>query len=217
MPNVYQPLAIQVRPQWIAGGDPLQRTPENVLWFKGETPASFPLDPTDLAAIAAVFDAAYADLWKHVGSQEEEYGGSIITDWSSSTGLEQSSVGVFTPVAGLGTVRHSAATSVLTSLLSSIIPRYRGGHPRVYLPLIGSVMDSQYTFNGTDIAAVQSRWTTLNNNMEGVSSAHGGGFHHVIYRHRNDPVNAAMYEVQGYHVQSEAATQRRRLRKAAHT
>lgn len=215
--NVYQPGLIQVRPQWNTAGGSIFGQPENIMWWQGSNLTAFPLDPTQLAVIAADFDAAWAVLWKHAGNTNYEYVGSIITDWSIATGIEFSSVGSFTPVQGLATVDHTAATSILTSFKSSTMPKYRGGHPRLYLPLIGATMDDEYNFQGTVISTMTTDWAAVDTAMAGAGSLNGGPYAQMVYRFRNDITRAHLYAVTHRTVQKRAATQRRRLRKTAHT
>lgn len=220
MPSEFvpQPGLVQIRPQYNrVDTESIFGQPENVLWWQGANLAAFPLDPTQLAAVANAFDGHWSTLWKQVGNGGYQYTGSILTDWSTVTGLEFTSVGVFTPVPGLGSVNHAASTSVLTSLQSAGSPKYRGGHGRVYLPLIGAQMDDEYNFQASAITAVQDQWVQVDDSMAAAGSANGGPYSQFIYRFRGDPTKAHIYGVTHRVVQQKAATQRRRLRKAAHT
>lgn len=216
-PNVYLPQLIQIRPQYTTGATDEPGTPENVTWWQGGTAGSFPLTVSQLTLIAAAFDPAWGAMWKHVGSQNFFYTGSIITDWSTSTGAQVSTVGVFAGVQGLATGFAPAQTALLISKKSAGMPKYRGGHPRTYLPFLGaSIINTEYEANSVQVGNVQADYNNLYTAMNGVGTINGGPFAEFVFRKRHDPVHAAIYGVTHVTVQGRFATQRRRMRKAPH-
>lgn len=217
MPSVYQPALIQVRPQYSSGQPDQLSTPENVMWWQGANLAAFPLTAIQLAVIGNAFDTAWANLWKQVGTDHYYYTGSIITDWSLSTGYQVNSVGTFAQVAGENASYAPASASMLTSLQSLSMPKYRGGHGRLYLPFMsGTVINDEFTWTAAAVAAVQAQWPNVDTAMSGVGSGNGGPFEQMLYRERNTVGKAALYGVTHRVVQPRIATQRRRLRKAPH-
>lgn len=217
MPNVYQPGLIQLRPQYTTGAADELDTPENVLWYTGGNLSAFPLTSIQLAVIGNAFDVAWGNLWKPMGSATYAYTGSVITDWSISTGQEETSVGTFAPVAGTTSGALPSNVSVLTSHAANGMPKYRGGHPRTYLPFMGDGhMVDAFKWDPSEIATVHARWVDLDTAMASVGSGNGGPYNQSVYRFRNDIAKAHIYPVTGHLVQTRPATQRRRLRKAPH-
>lgn len=216
-PNVYMPQLVQIRPQYTTGLTNEPGTPENVTWWQGATAGSFPLTVSQLILILAAFDPAWGAMWKHIGSINMFYTGAIITDWSTATGAEYSSVGVYGGTQGQASGYAPANTSVLVSKRSSGMPKYRGGHPRTYLPFVGAgVVHDEYTVDPTQQGNVHADYVNLQTAMSGVGTVNGGGYSEMVFRKRHDPVHAALYGVTSVAVNSKFATQRRRLRKAPH-
>lgn len=217
MTSAYLPGLIQIRPQYQSGEANELTTPENVLWWQSGNLSAFPLTSIQLGVIATAFDPAWANLWKTVGASVHKYMGCIVTDWSSSTGLQLDNRPGFTPVAGTGSGWCPANVAMLTSLVCGGMPKYRGGHPRVYLPMLGSAaLNDTYDFSSTAVTNVTNAWASLDTAMSGVGAGNGGPFQQVAFRHRNVPASAAVYTVTHRTVQTRIATQRRRLRKAPH-
>jgi hypothetical protein len=214
MPNVYRPGLIQVKPQYTSGLTDEPDTPENILFFSGTTESAFPLTSADITAIAAVFDPHWGNMWALQGSSAYKYVGSVITDWSVDTGVEQSSVGVFAGTSGTLTGVTTGQACMLISYTASAMPRYRGGHFRTYLPYPSeAALVNPYEFSSTVTSGVTGGLTTLYADMAGVSGTYGGGYIPALYRFRNNPTKADVYYMTGYAAQQVPATQRRRLRK----
>lgn len=214
--NNYQPGLLQIRPQYTREG---ASNPENILFWSGTF--GTPLTVAQLTAIAAVFDPAWANMWKQAGAASTNYSGSILTDWSSNTGLEYTSVGVFGAVAGTA---GTAAPANAAALISWSVPiRFRGGHGRSYLPDIGdTALASATALVSATVTTMNADLQTLITNMHGISSGNGGPFVPVIYKHRNAnyPTNPlpvpTVVAVSSEVVNTNLASQRRRLRRAAH-
>jgi len=209
MPNVYQPGLIQIRPQYEFDAE-ADNTPENVLWLQSSTTSAPSL--AQLQSIQNVFDPGWAQVWKPWGHTTHFYQGSVITDWSSNTGLSFSSVGGFTAVAGSGT--GSPAAPQVAALISYHVPiRYKGGHPRTYLPR-GAMGEVTGTNNDELVsscgAAILSAINALIGNLK--SSGVLGGQTWSVYLHKNDPTKAHVMPFASFTVQTLLATQRRRLR-----
>jgi hypothetical protein len=212
VPNVYQPKLIQIRPQYSQSPADQDRV-ENILWLQSVDSGTPTL--TNLQDIQDVFDGAWPTLWHAYGSEDRSYLGSIITDWSSDTGLQNDSVGTFSPTAGTNGVPQPSQVCALISLSNG--QRYRGGHFRLYLPYVGiNAMNSDYKDELT--ASIVTSMTTAFNGVNEALQASTvlGGQNIVLYRFRNDESKAAVYPIADYTVNSIVATQRRRLRKVPH-
>jgi hypothetical protein len=212
MTNVYKPGLIQARPQYDSDTDAPDK-PENVLWLLSRTTTVPTL--AQLEAIQSIFDNNWYNVWAAVGANTKHYTGSILTDWSSATGLQSNSVGTFPP--GIGG-QGSALPANVAALISIQIPlRFRGGHFRIYLPWIGSsALDS------TDKNKLSTTVQTNLSNAFGTyitamsASDQLGGQIAVVYKNRNNPATAQTYAFPSYTAQQMLASQRRRLRRAAH-
>jgi len=213
MPNVYKPALLQIRPQYDPNPDTADH-PENVLWFVSGTVTTPTL--ANLQAIQNTFDGAFSQVTKQVMPTTKSYTGSTITDWSSALGKSWSSVGTFSPVAGLsGADAMPLNVAVLISLHLPI--RYKGGHPRIYLPWISFSASAGADGNkvlGTVVTAVASNYTAYEASM--LASGTLGGQATAAYLFRNDAVKANIQLVSSFTVQTTFASQRRRLRRAAH-
>lgn len=213
MANVYKPGLLQVRPHYTQN-DVTGHVPQNVLWFQSAQTTT----PTiaNLQQIAVAFDPGWAGIFGQYGAQNNYYTGSTITDWSSNAGLQYTSVGTFTQApGGKGVSPHSGQVALLVSY--QIAVRYKGGHPRTYLPYVG-IAATQGVSNDEVIASVQTGVVTAMNAM--ISSMKGnstlGGQTMVIYRHRQSPALATTYPFSTFTVGSQTATQRRRIRRVPH-
>jgi hypothetical protein len=213
MPTVFQPKLLQVRPQYTLDAD-TGRFPENVLWFESLSNGTPTL--AQLLTMAAVFDSGWANVWKQFGPSDKHYTGSVWTDWSSDSGLSNSSVGIFAPVAGLNSVAsQSFQVAVLISLSNG--QRFKGGHFRIYLPYIASnlgVAGNEDTLLPGPIGTGSTAFAALNSITTG--SGVFGGQTQVLYRFRNDPARASIYQIASFQISPRFATQRRRLRHVAH-
>lgn len=206
MANVYQSGLIQVKPQY-AGFE--ADTPENILWFQG----SFitPLTLAQLTNIQAAFDTPWGNMWKSGGSSQVNYMSCIVTDWSSNTGAQILPNGsVVVP----GTGSQPCGSNVALLISKNIGLRWRGGHPRTYMP----GMSSAYLANprqwlGTFLNTYATDYAAMLTAMSGLSSANGGPFTEKVYRFRNNAAKAALYSISTYVMQPVPASQRRRLRR----
>lgn len=214
MANVYKTSLLQIRPQWTPNAID-GHIPECVLWYVSGS-ADIP-DATQLTEICTIFDDNFSDVWSVAGPTTMDYTGSVVTDWSSDAGLSYDSVGVLTEIDGtLGGGPLPANVAILISW--NILVRYKGGHPRTYLPYpaVDALDGGQ---NDTITAGVQGdineAIVSLNSAM--IGSGVLGGQTQNIYRFRNDAEKAELYEITSFDVQRELASQRRRLRRVTRT
>lgn len=208
MPNVYKPGLLQIRPQYTKDPDSGD-TPENVTWWLSGATTTPSL--ADLTAIAGVFDPAWANIFVPYGATAQHYTGSIITDWSSASGLEQSTVGVFTPVAGTGGNNAPPQVAILQSFQINL--RWRGGHFRTYYPYVGVGVLGGFandTVAGSTVIAMESAYTTLVTDM--AASGTLGGQSPRAYKNKTNAATAALYPMVSQHINPIVATQRRRVR-----
>lgn len=213
MANVYKPGLVQIRPRYSAS-DLSGHTPENILWFQSGTTTTPTL--ANLQSMTTIFDPAWANLWGSCGASNNSYLGSIATDWSSNTGLQYSSVGVFTPTPGThGSTTQSSQVCILISYQIGV--RYKGGHPRTYIPYISTTATAGSSGDevvSTVITSMVNYMNAMIANMKGNATL--GGQTQVIYRHRTNPSLATTYQFATFTVQGQTATQRRRVRRVAH-
>jgi hypothetical protein len=214
LPNNYFASLIQVRPQY-TGGD--RDAAENVLWFKGTFGAA--LTVAQATAIAAVFDPLWGAMWKEVGVSSATYTGSIITDWSSNTGIQYSSVGTYAGQVGLGTGITGASTAALVS--EEVAVRFKGGHGRIYLPYVAnSVLATVTTLAAGTVTSTQTNFTAMVTGMAAIAAGNGGGFVPQLFRYRNwkggaNPNPAALYPFLTHVVDTVLASQRKRQRRVS--
>lgn len=209
MPNVYKPGLIQLRAQYSQDPD-ADNTPENVTWW--ESSSSSTPTTANLISIQALFDTYWPDVWKIVAGADASYVGSVITDWSSSSGVAVSSVGSLSPVAGTGGAA-SGPPQVSVLISWAIALRWRGGHFRTYLPHIASgVVTGTYkdSIAGSLATNVDTAFTACNTAM--MSSGVLGGQSFRLYKDKNDSSTATLYPVTNFGCQTLLATQRRRIR-----
>lgn len=213
MGNVYQPGLLQARPQFKVDPDTGDHY-ENVLWWKSASTTT----PTaaNLTAIANVFDGFWANVFANCANVNYTYLGSIWTDWSSNTGQQITTVGTFSPVTG--DLTGGALPNQVAVLISySTAQRYKGGHPRSYIPWVDK--NAQSTSDPSQIrstvkSAMDSELASLYPAM--LASGVLGGQEAVSYRFRTNALKAEIVVINGYATQFTLATQRRRLRKVAH-
>lgn len=209
MPNVYKPGLLQIRAQYtreVDSGD----TPENVFWFQSGSTATPTL--SQLQAIQAVFDSSWAGFWKETGSTDAFMTGSIATDWSSASGLENSSVGTFGAINGVAGAGVPPNVAALISYLIQL--RWRGGHFRTYLPYIGSsaiISGTHDQLSPSVIATLQTGFNTFLNDM--LASGDLGGQAFRCYKDKTNATLATLYPIAGYTINTVLASQRRRLRR----
>jgi hypothetical protein len=211
MPNNYLPGLMQIRPQYVnMGAD----TPENVLYMAGSEPDGYTL--TQLEHIQGVFDTGWSNMWKIMAAEDVTYLGSVITDWTSASGLENSTVGTFTPVAGLSSGIPSAQVAVLISWTVGL--RWRGGHFRTYLPGLApeNLQDESHITADTQ-GNINTQLATLQTALLDISGTFGGPVAIVAFRFKNakptDANRPTTYPYVTSGAQTLLATQRRRLRK----
>lgn len=210
MANVYKPGLIQIKPQY--SQEARGETPENVTWWAYENTS--PLSHSELVTLAGIFDLDFSSAWRHIAPNTATYVGAIYTDWSSSSAQVLSTVGTWTPTTGTAT--GALAPAQVAVLLNASVPtRYRGGHPRIYLPHVAaSVMTNDHQIDPTVQSAVSEALFALNTDM-----ATGFGsrfFFPAVYRFRSDAVKAQIVTIGPWTCVQEVATQRRRLRRVAH-
>jgi hypothetical protein len=211
-PNIYQPKLIQIRPQYSVETDAPDK-PENILWFQAGT-AGVPT-AEQLSTVQGVFDAHWPSVWGAVAGDVADYTGSVISDWSSNTGAVLSSVGTLTPVTGTHGSLLPPQVSVLMSYQVAL--RYKGGHPRTYLPYIGQeVITGTYNDTVVESAAtnLQTAWDSFQSYMQTVDVL--GGYAPVVYYFKNTVGKAQVGSMTGMSVAPRIATQRRRNRRVAH-
>jgi hypothetical protein len=213
MANVYKPGLIQVRPRYSVS-DVSAHIPENVLWFQAGSVTTPSV--ANLQSIANTFDPLWGAVWSVQASSQNHYTGSVVTDWSSNTGLQYNSVGVFTPTIGAdGSACQSAQVAILISYQIGV--RYKGGHPRTYLPYVATA--ATQGSSGDEIApavitALQTNMNAMISGMKGTTTLNG--LTQVIYRHRSSPTLAQAYQFATFTINPQTATQRRRVRRTAH-
>lgn len=187
---------------------------ENVLWFLSGVTTSPNI--ANLNGMANAFDPAWAAMWAIVGAADKSYTGSVWTDFSSTFGLSVTSVGSFTPHPGSnGGNSLPAQNCVLLSY--HILERWRGGHPRTYLPYISpSIMNpaNDDEITAAKGAAVATAFSAINTAT--LASGQLGGQSQRIYRNRTNAATAHLMPINSFTCQLRFATQRRRLRKAPH-
>lgn len=208
MGNVYKPGLLQIRPQYTKDPDSGDQ-PENVTWWLSNTTTTPTL--ADLTAIAGIFDPLWAAIWSAYGATGLDYIGSNITDWSSATGLEQTTVGVFTPVGGSSGSAAPPQVAILQSYAIQL--RWRGGHFRTYYPYVGSGVLGGFamdTVAGSTVTAMEAAFVSLTAGMG--SSGTLGGQELRMYKNKTDAATAALYPVASTLIQPKVATQRRRVR-----
>lgn len=213
MANVYKPGLLQIRPRYTQS-DISGHIPENILWFLSGSTTTPTL--ANLQGVAANFDPLWGAVFAAYGPSTNHYTGSVTTDWSSNTGLQYNSVGVFGGTAG-GQAAGVQSGQVAILISYQIGVRYKGGHPRTYLPYVsegvtlGSSGDQVSTTTQT---AIVNAYNAMINGMRGGATLNGQTM--VIYRHRTNPALAQTYPFATFTVQSQTATQRRRIRRVAH-
>ena len=208
MPNVYKPGLLQIRPQYTRDPDSGD-TPENVTWWLSGVTSTPSL--ADLNAILGVFDPLWGAIFSAYGAASLDYTGAIITDWSSATGLEQTSVGVFTPVGGSSGAAAPPNVAILQSYVIQL--RWRGGHFRTYYPYVGTGVLGGYsndTVAPSTVTAMEAAYTACVAGM--ASSGTLGGQTPRAYKNKNNVATATLYPITAEFINPLVATQRRRLR-----
>lgn len=213
MPNVYQSGLLQIRPRYTQEVDGDHT--ENVTWWVGSvTTSNYTLG--QLVAIQNTFDPLMSALWAPCANSGAQYIGSVITDWTSATGLSNDNTTTFTPVTGSG--GGTVAPAQVCILISQhIAQRFRGGHGRIYLPWIGSSGSfNSSTVPSALVTSTNTKLQALYTGMGAISGANGGPCLPVVYRYRNSSTLASVHAVTSGNTSNVWATQRRRLRKVPH-
>lgn len=211
MPNNYLPALMQIRPQY--AGTAVD-TPENILFMEGHEVDGYTL--AQLQGIQAVFDEYWPLMWKIQANENVGYTGSVITDWTSDSGLESNSVGTLEVVNGDLSGYSPAQAAVLISWVVGL--RWRGGHFRTYLPGVASAaQQSESQILEATQTAMNTALAALITHLIDIEEADGGPVAFVGYRFRNAhdgvPGTPTTYPFVSEGVQLTLATQRRRVRK----
>jgi hypothetical protein len=216
MPNAYKPGLISYRPQYTSAQPDEPEVPENILWVQTSVPANT-IVAANLITLQAHIDPLWAAVWEVTGSSAYAMVGSIATDWSNDTGVQNSSVGTFTAVDG--SVSGAAAGAQVAGLISWVgeWPRYRGGHPRTYLPFVGNAaLSTPWEFTTAKQTAANTAITSYVSGIYDytwtIDDVEYTGYV-AAFRFRDDPAKAQTYMATSGTLGIQPATQRRRLRK----
>ena len=141
MPAVYAPGVAQVITSGVIGSQPWATSQ---YWDDAEV--TDPWTQSALNALVAAVKAAWSGPWKGFYSSNVIVQSFVAVDLSSSVGLNAQDIN--NTIAGNKTTQLEPAS--LCVVMQQIIgARYRGGHPRVYLP-----------WGAYDLMADESHWTT---------------------------------------------------------
>lgn len=150
LPAVPNVLKITLRGSITGDTDVLNRF---FLEYAGSAPTNAELN-TLCAAVAAAAAAHYLPLLSNDYTLHEV----IAIDLSSSTGAEGTATVADT--GGVSTEVNPAGTSAVVQF--HVARRYRGGHPRIYLPAIpGTWLSSSTTWDATHLAAFLTAWNAF--------------------------------------------------------
>jgi hypothetical protein len=203
---------VQIKPTWI---DEQLRTHLCVTWWQAGSSGS-PISLASLQQIQTAVNTPFNTTYLAYLSNNWKYTGCIVTDYQSNTGL-QATNSSFTPVTGTDSAGMCPAQSaVLISLYTR--DRYRGGHGRIYWPGSTAERLNNSDFWGVAITGeITTIWNAIGSALGGIA-APLGPVTQVVLRNRRltKPGGAYMDAAYAFQVQSKMATQRRRLRKAAH-
>lgn len=218
LPIQYLPGLILWKPQYQTGDPSEPDTPENVLWLQyPEAAGGAPV--ANLKTLATELDGLWAAVWKVNGAALYKYEGSYIQDYSSMTGSEATTVGTFSPVGGLQTGWCPDNAAGLISW-EGYWPRYKGGHPRCYLPYQGTEALLYATeWTSTVVTATNSAIATFLAAVLAYSWDAGAGDytgHLCAYLKRRVAGEANTQQITNGYFSPIPATQRRRLRKVHH-
>jgi hypothetical protein len=210
----YIPGLVSIKPQWT---DSSPSTHECVTWWMDASiePRTVP----QLENIQSLAESLYLSAWVPIGASTAKFHGCIVADYGSPFGLSIPA----SLTAGVNGSGGPALPNNVAVLCSLKIPgRYRGGHGRMYFPAIGS---SSETVDGDHITTAAAAI------VSGVLNAAAGGaptqlqdgpvappanfLSQIVLRGRRTlaPAVPIITEIV---VQTLLASQRRRLRKAAH-
>ena len=179
---------------------------------------------TNLDALAVEAGAAWTTHMKPLLNAYLTLESYTITDLTSATGVE-----VNYPIGAVGNVATSPLTAGVAMVIQSkILRRYRGGHPRLYLPGLSTAdVGSPQTWIGSTVTNMETGWNAyiaaiLTNAPAGLTI---GTFQNVSYyqgfqafeepsgRYRNIPKLRAVPvqdAILSYAINTTIASQRRR-------
>jgi len=209
-PTVPQPGLLLIKPQFTSG-TALQH--EQVQFWQG--PGATGLTLAQLTIIQSAYDNQFGQLFATYAGTGSQYLGCYVQDFSSTSGLSVSASDTTAPTPSEG----GLVPDNVAILVSWKTPqRYKGGHGRWYMPCVGTATLAPHNTISTTIQTnLGARITLLQNAMTAISGTAGGPYNFVIYRHRNGRTGTPQTVIPtGFTVQLELASQRRRLRKAAH-
>jgi hypothetical protein len=210
-PVVLQPGLVQIKACYSSSTSDFDK-PINLLWFVQRAPTT--LTVANMTTIANTFDPLWAAMWNIIAPGAASYIGCVATDYSTAFGATWDTRGTYTPNTGTKSVALPNSVSALISL--HVAERWRGGHARIYLPYVAEdVLAADANFlTSTQANNVSTKYALIEPGMNGI--AIGGGLSQRVYRQRTDAVHAHLMPIQSYTVNTELATQRRRMRKVAH-
>lgn len=174
---------------------------------------TFPTDQAGANAVAAAMATAY---WNAFGSVQATAAGHVSTqviDLATRTGIT-----------GVDTTTHSGThagaqalpVNVACCISWVIADRYRGGHPRIYLPAAdGTDIGTASSWSTTSLAAYQNAANGFHAAINALTTA-GTTWQHVAVRYfsQNQVLpNPYVRPVNGTVVHTRVDTQRRRLGK----
>ena len=178
--------------------------------FWGLAPSGYPYTSTALASFAdAVFDAFQTNVLSMLTSHWTL--NSVVAEDLSVTGTE---IGVSSRAADSGAQSGIVSANDAIVISFHIPSKYRGGHPRQYLPCFGSgSIDTPTSWKATDTAALGTAYVNFVSDVITSSAAVAlGTTHHGALRH--NPASTPpwdWYTVASYAVQGRIGSQRRRV------
>jgi hypothetical protein len=208
---VLQPGLVQIKACYSSSTSD-QDKPINLLWFVQRAPTT--LSQAGMNAIATAFDSLWSVMWNICAPGSASYIGSVATDYSTAFGAVGDTRGTYSPMNGTKSTAAPNNVAILISL--HVAERWRGGHARIYLPYVAiDALAADHNFlSSTQAANVSTKYGLIEPGMNAISV--GGGLSQRVYRDRTNASTAHLMPVSSYTVQTELASQRRRLRKAPH-
>jgi hypothetical protein len=203
--TIYHPGLLQVRPQYSEEPDAPDHI-ENVTWWQTSGSGAYTI--SQIQSFQAAFDGVWGVMWNKIGATDMHYYGSIVTDWSSDTGLSSNSVGTYSGTTGSQGTNVPPQVAVLIS--GQVGLRFKGGHPRVYLPYVGQdALTDEYSdsIEPSVVAALTTAYQDMGSTLAGLSAPLTAV--QCLYRRKT----GATLQWTAFTVQGLLATQRRRVRK----
>jgi hypothetical protein len=201
-----------IKVEWLWSQDGIPAANVLHVGYSGGPPVSGDLNTLATALVAGWWTGPTAELW----SSETTFMGMRLTDLSSDTGAVGEE-----PVEDPGTNTEGVMPAQACTLINfQIVRRYRGGHPRMYLPAPAfGFQDGPAAWLSTYLTAVTTAFggyvaatgvaTAGDTDLTGpvnVSYVSGGDV-------RVDPV---VDSITGFSVNGVVATQRRRIRASSY-